>query len=137
MIIDMQQAKGTILVVEDDVNVRDVAVEMFESNGYRVITAADAESGIAQYNSHPGIVLVFTDLILPGGVTGIEMTKQILKLNPNAVIILSTGYSEKGKAIRNSTFGMANIAYVAKPYDVEKIPKLVEELLASAAARKP
>jgi DNA-binding NtrC family response regulator len=137
MIIEMHRSKGTILVVEDDVNVRDVAVEMFESNGYRVITASDAESGIAQYNSHPDIVLVFTDLILPGGVTGIEMSKKSLKLNPDAVIILSTGYSEKGKAIRNSTFGMANIAYVAKPYDVEKIPKLVEQLLSSAAARKP
>ena len=64
------------------------------------------------------------------------MTKRILKLNPDAVIILSTGYSEKGKAIKKSTFGMANIEYVAKPYDVEKIPKLVEQLLASAAGRK-
>ena len=136
MIIDMHKHKGTILVVEDDVDVRDVAVEMFESNGYHVITASDAESGIAHYKSHPDIVLVFTDLILPGGVTGIEMTKQILKLNPNTVIILSTGYSEKGKAIRNSTFGMANIAYVAKPYDVEKIPKLVEALLDKSTRKK-
>jgi DNA-binding NtrC family response regulator len=135
MIIDLKKSKGTILIVEDDIDVRDVAVEMFESNGYRVITANDARSGLAQYNSHPEIDLVFSDLILPGGVTGIEMTKQILQQDADMVVILSTGYREKGRAIEDSTLGMENIAYIAKPYDIEEIPRLVAKMLDKASNR--
>jgi len=121
----------TILIVEDDDAVRDLAVEMFSSEGFSVLEALNAKSGMEQFKEHPEIDLVFSDLILPGGVTGIEMTKQILEERPGIPIILVTGYQDKGAAIAANTESMANIAYVPKPYDIEEIPEMVKRMIAS------
>ncbi len=68
----------TILVVEDNDGVRELAVTMLTTSGYRVLEAIDAASGLAMFRQHPEINLVFTDVIMPGGMSGIEMAKQIL-----------------------------------------------------------
>ncbi len=128
----MTESKGTILIVEDNNDVRDVAVEMFSSAGFAVIEADNAETGLEKFEAHPEIVLVFTDLILPGGITGIELSKNILEIKPDALILFATGYQDKGEAIEESTFGLANIAYVPKPYDVDEIPRVVEAMLEKA-----
>lgn len=120
----------TILVVEDDVNVRQLAVDMFEAEDFLVHQASDAKTGLELFNAHPEIDLVFSDLILPGGVTGIEMTKKILELNAEALIILATGYQDKGEAIAANTQSMENIVYIPKPYDVEEIPVMVKSMIA-------
>jgi DNA-binding NtrC family response regulator len=119
----------TILIVEDDNAVRDLAVEMFTSEGFRVLEALNAKSGMEQFEQHPEIDLVFSDLILPGGVTGMELTKQILELRPGTPIILATGYLDKGAAIEANTVAMENIAHVAKPYDIEAIPDMVRMMV--------
>jgi CheY-like chemotaxis protein len=120
----------TILIVEDDNAVRDLAVEMFTSEGFGVLEALDAKSGIELFMQHPEIDLVFSDLILPGGVTGIELTKKILEQRPGTPIILATGYLDKGAAIEANTASMENIAHVAKPYDIEAIPEMVRAMVA-------
>ena len=51
---------------------------MLTTSGYRVLEAIDAASGLAMFRQHPEINLVFTDVIMPGGMSGIEMAKQIL-----------------------------------------------------------
>ncbi len=121
---------NTILIVEDDNAVRDLAVEMFVSEGFTVLEALSAKSGMELFEQHPEIDLVFSDLILPGGVTGIELTKQILEIKPGTPVILVTGYQDKGAAIAANTESMDNIAYVPKPYDIEAIPELVRAMLA-------
>jgi DNA-binding NtrC family response regulator len=120
----------TILIVEDDNAVRDLAVEMFAHEGFSVLEALNAKSGMELFQLHPEIDCVFSDLILPGGVTGIELTKQILEIKPGTPVILVTGYQDKGAAIAANTGSMENIAYVPKPYDIEKIPELVRAMLA-------
>lgn len=119
----------TILIVEDDDAVRDLAVEMFTSEGFNVLEALCAKSAMELFEMHPEIDLVFSDLILPGGVTGIELTKQILEERPRTPIILATGYQDKGEAIAANTVSMENIAYVPKPYDIEAIPEMVRTML--------
>jgi len=64
---------GTILVVEDEPGVRDVTVQMLEFAGFDVIEAVDATSGLQRFKENPQIDLVFTDVIMPGGTSGIEM----------------------------------------------------------------
>ena len=123
----------TILVVEDNVGVRELAVEMLKMSGYQVIEAEDAKSGLAEFMAHPEIDLVFTDIIMPGGISGIEMAKDILNERPNALILLATGYQEKGNALKAHAAKSENVAAVSKPYDVNEIPKLIESMLARAA----
>jgi len=127
-----ESLQATILVVEDHPGVRDIAVEMLKISGYRVLEAEDAASGFAKFMAHPEIDLVFTDVIMPGGTSGIEMAKDILHERPEALILLATGYQEKGVALKAHAAKSENVAAISKPYDVNEIPKLIATMLANA-----
>lgn len=124
---------GTVLVVEDEPDVRDVAVQMLKFTGFNVIEAIDAQSGLDQFNQNPDIDLVFTDVIMPGGMSGIEMAKEILVHRPQALILLATGYAAKADALINSASKSDNIGVVEKPYDINKIPTLITAMIDNAA----
>lgn len=124
----------TILVVEDDEGVLDLAVNMFEFSGYTVLQAKDAAEGLACFQEHPEIDLVFSDLILPGGVTGIEMAKNILEERPGTLFLMATGYSEKGRALAAKTERLENMQCIAKPYDIHDVTAKVESMIASRPA---
>ena len=126
--------RGTILVVEDEPGVRDVAVQMLKFTGFAVIEAIDAKSGLEQFIQNPDIDLVFSDVIMPGGTSGIEMAKEMLAQRPNSLILLATGYSDKAEALVSKASQSDNIAVVAKPYDINKIPKLIAAMIDNAAA---
>lgn len=125
----------TILVVEDNAGVRDLAVNMLTAKGYRVLEAIDAASGLAMFREHPEIDLIFTDVIMPGGISGIDMAKQILAEQADALILLATAYQEKAKVLKERAAQSENIAAVSKPYDVNEIPKLVASMLARTSQR--
>lgn len=116
------------MIVEDDLDVRDLAVEMFESEGYKVLEASDVKSGKQLFSDHPEIDLVFSDLILPGGVTGVELTKWILEEKPGTLVVLATGYQDKGEAIAENTKSLDNVLYIPKPYDVFEVPKIIDAM---------
>jgi DNA-binding NtrC family response regulator len=118
----------TVLIVEDDLSVRDLAVEMFVSEGYGVFEASDVKTGKESFTKHPEIDLVFSDLILPGGVTGAELTKWVLEEKPNTLVALATGYQDKGEAIAANTKGLDNVVYIPKPYDVFEVPKITQAM---------
>ncbi len=124
----------TILIVEDDEGVLDLAINMFQFAGYSVLTAGSAAEGLARFQEHPEIDLVFSDLILPGGVTGIEMAKNILAEQPNTLFLMVTGYSDKGKALAKKTEQMPNMDCIAKPYDINEVTAKVEAMIASRPA---
>lgn len=125
--------KGTVLVVEDSEDVRDVAVNMLLNEGFRVFAAVDVVSGLEKFKKHPNIDLVFTDLILPGGASGIDLAKMILKINRTTQILVTSGYREKGEALKSSTADFNNISYVPKPYDVDELPKIIHSLIKKTA----
>ena len=125
--------KGTVLVVEDSEDVRDVAVNMLLNEGFRVLSAVDAISGLEKFKKHPNIDLVFTDLILPGGSSGIDLAKMILKISRTTHILVTSGYRDKGEALKSSTADFNNISYVPKPYDVDKLPNIIHSLIKKTA----
>lgn len=122
-------SQKTILVVEDNADVRELACDMLEEAGFEVIVADNAVSGLQQFNSHANIDLVFSDVIMPGGVTGVGLAKEILGMKPDTQILLVTGYSEKANALLDGTQDNTNITCVQKPYDIFEIPKLINSLL--------
>ena len=124
---------GTILVVEDEPGVRDVTVQMLEFAGFDVIEAVDAASGLQRFKENPQIDLIFTDVIMPGGTSGIEMSKEILVQKPT-LILLATGYLDKAEALIDKAAHSSNIAGVAKPYDINIIPDLISSMISSASA---
>lgn len=131
-IINETPMSGTILVVEDDDSVRNVAEQMLTDSGFEVITAKDGKSGLEKFRQHPEIDLVFSDIVMPGGMTGIDMANRILQKKPNAPILFTTGYSDK--SIRDNIPKRSNIACIAKPYDTEEMPKVALSLMDKVAS---
>ena len=119
--------EGKILVVEDDENVRDVASHMLRAAGFDVITAHNGSSGLREYKTNPDIDLVFSDVIMPGGMTGVELAIKILEISPGLPILLATGYAEK--ELKDQISDHKNVVLVAKPYDTNELPDLINSLI--------
>ncbi|MFC1620935.1 response regulator [Candidatus Omnitrophota bacterium] len=117
--------KEKILVVDDDKRVRDSFIHSFDDE-YRIVLAADGQEAL-NILSHPhDIDLIVVDMMMPG-LTGIELIKEIKKINPKHKVILLTGYSSKDivvEALRSDAD-----EYVEKPFDVRKIREIFERFL--------
>jgi PAS domain S-box-containing protein len=128
------QHTGTILVVEDNESVRDVAVQMLRRSGYKVVEAADGSLGLLKFEAHPEIDLVFSDIIMPGGLNGIEMAEQMLLIRPDLPILLATGFTER--RLREKIENRSDIHCVAKPYDTNQLPQLIAGMLDAAIEKR-
>jgi len=103
------------------------AAERLVDAGYDVISAENGPAGLQKFKTNSGIDLVFSDVIMPGGMTGIEMAEEMLKLDPDLPILLTTGYTEKN--IRDRIAEFSNIMCVSKPYDTNELPKYVHSMM--------
>ena len=83
----------TILVVEDDPDVRLHSAETLTDLGYRVMTAADGITALSVLEREPGITLLFTDVGLPGGMTGRQLADEARRRRPELKILYTTGYA--------------------------------------------
>jgi PAS domain S-box-containing protein len=119
--------EGIILVVEDDIEVREIAITMLETAGFTVLSAVDATSGLELFDSHPEIQFIFSDVIMPGKISGIEMAETLLLIRPDLPILLATGYAEKTSKER--ILENTQVKIIAKPYDTEELPRLITSLL--------
>lgn len=86
-------ADEVVLVVEDDADVRAFTVETLRDLGYRVLEAADGPTALAQLEAHPAVDLLFTDVILPNGMTGVDIAAQARRLRPGIGVLFTTGYA--------------------------------------------
>lgn len=126
-------SSGLVLVVEDDDNVREIAVAALENVGYTVISATNAVDGLALASTRKEIELVFSDVIMPGGTSGIDMAEKILQLRPRLPILLATGYTEQSN--KDRLHDNDNVIIISKPYDTQTLPSLVSSMIATAANR--
>ncbi len=82
-----------VLVVEDDPDVRDYTVEMVSELGYSVVSAGDGASALRLLDSNPEISLLFTDVGLPGGMNGRQLTEEALRRKPRLKVLYTSGYA--------------------------------------------
>ncbi len=117
----------TILLVEDEEMLREMAQGILESKGYKVITAADGEEGVEQYQQHhKEILLVLSDLGLPK-LSGFEAFKRMKDINPNVKCIIATGYIDPEHKSAMLIAGIKDIVH--KPYSVEQMLRSVRSIL--------
>src|SRR5260370_12861469 len=83
---------GTVLLVEDDATVLALVIEMLNDLGFRVITASDAHGALEIIRRGEPIDLIFTDIVMPGGQTGVELAVEARDLLPDAKILLTSRY---------------------------------------------
>jgi CheY-like chemotaxis protein len=119
--------RATILVVEDEAGVRDVAVSMLEDAGYAIIQAHNGPSGLAVFSEHPEIDMVFSDVIMPGGMSGPQMAELIRQQRPNVPVLFASGYAEQ--ALKDRETLIPNSKFIAKPYDSGELRRRVGLLL--------
>ena len=82
----------TILVVEDEADVREIAVGFLRSLGYQVIAAEDARTALRQLELHAGIAMLFSDVVLGTGMTGVELADTARRMRPGLPVLLTSGY---------------------------------------------
>ena len=121
----------SILVVDDEANVRDVITRTLERHGYRVLVATDGGDACAKFALHLAeIKLVLTDLDMPL-MGGVAMMRVIRKMNPQIKIIISSG-KMSGLADPASAAAMKDLdvsSVLAKPYTAETVLRLVHDVL--------
>jgi PAS domain S-box-containing protein len=118
----------TILLVEDDVNLRQTIAQALRSLGYGVIEAGNGQDAMQGWHQHhQQIDMLFTDIALPQGLNGLELAHKMRHSNPSLKIILSSSYSEEllGTS-RTSSDGMV---YLQKPYRIDVMSKVIRNCL--------
>jgi len=93
-----QSDRPTVLVVEDEAIIRLAAVDMIESAGFHVMAAADATAAMRLLEDHDGIGVVFTDVDMPRGVSGLQLAESIKNRWPGIHVIITSGKVEAGQA---------------------------------------
>jgi nitrogen-specific signal transduction histidine kinase len=120
-------AGETILVVEDDVDVRTVATAMLEGLGYRVRVAADGPSALRALREHDDIELVFTDLMMPGGMSGIDLVEAAQRERPALKALMTSGYP--AQMIQRRGGAPAGVGLVGKPYRKHDLASAIRRAL--------
>jgi len=117
----------TILLVDDDDSVREVARQMIEVGGYKVLTARSGEEALEVYNSRrEEISLIILDLIMPG-MGGKRCLELLLEIDPDVRVLVATGYSSNGVLIERETGGARGV--ISKPYDAKDILAAIRKVL--------
>ncbi len=127
---DSGHGSETILVVEDDAIVRDLAVQILRSHGYQVFTADDGESALQRSQEHGGpIHLLLTDIVMPG-MQGWELAETLLAQRPQMRVLFTSGYGDRILAYRD--MGQDGIAFLSKPFTMETLTRKVRSVLDAA-----
>ncbi len=121
------RGKETILVVDDEKPVRNMLMRMLTQFGYAVITAPDGERALDTYRAEmERIDLIILDVIMPG-MGGRQCLKRLLEINPGAVIIMASGYTDTGP-IRTLIEEGAK-GFIGKPYQVKELLQAIRAVL--------
>ncbi len=123
----LQGGTETILLVDDEEPIRKSGEELLKRFGYKLLTAADCDSGLALYRQEKGrIDLAILDLIMPGK-SGRHCLEGLLDINPRAKVIMASGYSYDGSAEEAIQAGAKG--FIRKPYKMRQILHKVREVL--------
>ena len=120
-----------ILVLDDEVMIRDVLGAMLGTMGHIVTYAADGQEAIAKYReayqNGPAYDVVIADLTIAGGMGGQAAAQEMIKINPRAKIIVSSGYTTDPVMANYEAYGFKGV--VAKPYHFADLQKVIRQVL--------
>jgi len=119
----------TVLVVEDNDGVREYAVEVLEQLGYRVLAASDAKEALRLLSDGKHVDLLFTDIVLPGAITGRVLADQAKDIRPDLRVLYTTGYTRN--AIVHQGRLDPDVHLLNKPYTQQSLARKVRDMLDS------
>ncbi|KLU23880.1 histidine kinase [Caballeronia mineralivorans PML1(12)] len=113
----------TVLIVEDEPDVLDAAGQLFRSIGYEVVTATNGVDAMAMLERRTDIDILFTDVVMPKGMNGIQLVRSARELRPDLKVILASGYPLS--ALREQYGRIDDFAFVNKPYRLAELAKVL------------
>ena len=119
-----ESARARILVVEDNEDVRELAETMLASAGYAVVSAPSGERALDLLDQGDAVDLVFTDVMMPGGMNGLQLADQVRARRPGTPILVTTGYTDELPATRETRLDI-----LSKPYRQEDLLARVRAIL--------
>jgi PAS domain S-box-containing protein len=116
----------TVLVVEDNANLRTIVVKQLEAIGLRVLEAENAQMALGVLSDEPRIDLIFTDVVLPGDMDGYALARAVHECHPESKIIMTSGFP----GLRFNETELANsLPLLSKPYRKQDLVRMVREVL--------
>jgi PAS domain S-box-containing protein len=125
-------ARETILVVEDDERVRQLTITRLKLIGYQVLEASDGPKAIDVLSQGHAVDLVFTDLVMPGGMSGREVAARARQLKPGIKVLLTSGYAEE--LVHGDDLEREQLKVLRKPYHQAELIAILREVLATNAS---
>jgi CheY-like chemotaxis protein len=125
----VERGRETILIVEDDQMVRPLVVRQIQSLGYVALTAATAEEALIVIDGGQEINLLFTDLMMPGGMNGRLLADEALRRKPSLKILFTSGYSDD--EVSHDGRLDDGVLLLAKPYRKSDLARMIRSVLAA------
>ncbi|HEY5296927.1 MAG TPA: response regulator [Verrucomicrobiae bacterium] len=118
----------TILIVEDEPVLRQMARDILKDCGYKIFEAASGKSALEVWSRHAGeIDLLLTDMVMPEGVSGVELAEKLLALQPDLKVVFTSGYT--ANEISPELLARTRAQFLQKPYAHEELAKIVRNSL--------
>jgi PAS domain S-box-containing protein len=124
---DHPRGAETVLVVEDDADVRETAVALLEELGYRILLAENGPAALALLQEHPDVDLLFTDIVMPEGMNGFDLVREASDRIPKLKVLFTSGYSEK--ALVPDGKSDQRTEWIGKPYLQAALAQKVRQVL--------
>ena len=113
-----------MLVAEDDDQVREVAAEMLRDAGFRVLAAADGRQALALLERGEKVDVLFSDVVMPGGISGVDLARRVRATRPDIGVLLASGYAAQELGGEAPEFEL-----LAKPYERDVIVRKISAMV--------
>ena len=118
----------TILIVEDEPVLRDMTRDILEASGYKILEAASGKEALAVWNQAGSpIDLLLTDMMMPGGVSGVELAEQLLALRSSLKVLFISGYADH--EISPEVLARTGALFLQKPFSQSVLARTVRDCL--------
>ena len=125
---DPPPRRTKILVVEDQEAVRQVACGFLSGFGYEVVEAENGAEALGKLREHPDIDLMFSDVVMPGGMNGFELAKAAYSIRPDLKVVHTSGYP-RGAMVHQEESRFREGFIIMKPYRREDLHNILKEAL--------
>ena len=130
----LPEGQETILVVEDDDRVREAVLAMLENLGYRVLHASNGPEALEVLQEGEEVELLFSDIVMPRGMTGVELAREARRRRPDLKILLTSGFAGGRSGREPPTLPQTGeFAFLPKPYTVSDLARRLRETFRVAA----
>ena len=121
----LARASGRVLFVEDDALVRETVVRGLEEAGFEVLVAPSGDQALAMLEAGLDTDVVFSDIVMPGKVSGIDLAELLRERRPRLPVVLATGYTDQRSKLQG-------VQVLAKPYEISQLVELLSSLASAA-----